>query len=76
LTQPNGALGVTKFYAASFRIDALSIIKIVFAKVLPKTLWGDKPRFKFGVMNSKFGTTSLGLSRFHKSSSDFDGTTP
>ncbi len=51
MTQLNGALGVTKFYVVGFRIDALSIINIVFAKVLPKTLWGDKPRFKFAIMN-------------------------
>jgi len=60
LTQPNGALGVTKFYAASFRFDALSIIEIVFAKVLLKILLGDKPRFQFAIMNFEFGTASLG----------------
>ncbi len=64
LVDIGGALRVAKKFARGFRIDALSKSKFVLAKVLPKILWGDKPRLKFAIMSFKFGTSSLGSSIF------------
>jgi hypothetical protein len=69
----DGALRVAKKIVESLRIDSLSRSKFIFAKVLPKILWGDKLGFKFVIMSSKFGTSSLGLLIFHKLPFDFDG---
>lgn len=73
LIDTDGELRVANFFAKGLRIDSLSRSKFILAKVLLKILWGDKPGFKFAIMSSKFGTSSLRLSIFHKSSFDFDG---